>query len=739
VNSWTLCAKKSEFAVLATSNQYAPSLTLEPIHLDVDLKFNIAERKAEGYVINKIRANTKDADKIVLNAIDIDIKDVSAGDSKISWDYDKKNIFIQFEDKFDLYEERSVKIGYSVNNPVAGLYFSYPNEKNPNAPITVGSDHETERARHWIPSIDSPIVRPTINFTLTSDESHTILAIGKLVNEKTNNDGTKTAFWEHNYPCPLYIAAIAIGELTEYKDRSVVLDGIERPIAYYSGKDFTSEQLKLTFGRTPEMIEWFCEKFGHSIAWTKYYQFAFRGIGGAMENQSLVSWDDMLVQDGDTIEEFKDLVDSVNVHELAHTFFGDMVVIKDFGHGWLKESWATYLSALWLEDKYNKDEFHYDMYKNANSYFNEADNRYTRSIVTRKFKSSWEMFDGHLYPGGSWRIHMLRQMIGDEKFFGAINDYIGRYMGKTVETIDFQRILEEHSGLNLDKFFDDWVLTANKYPDLEIDYTFDEKLNLEHYKSEKFWGVRLEIIKELGNSTSLTAKNALLDITNFEKNPLIYSQLAISLGKYQDSKAKTALLILLQKENIGAYAKGEVYANLGLLRDVVSVEDFIPGLEDVKSLHRVQRGAIRGLSNLRTEEAWKKLVDIFEGYETPNFVRNTLALALANCSIWLKDEQKEKTIDLLIKATQEDMDRIRMAAASSLQQLEAKSAIRALEDMKALHPYQDQVAIDKIILKIREKVDQSSPKELQTTINDLTKQVSDLVQRIEKLEALKLD
>jgi HEAT repeat protein len=171
----------------------------------------------------------------------------------------------------------------------------------------------------------------------------------------------------------------------------------------------------------------------------------------------------------------------------------------------------------------------------------------------------------------------------------------------------------------------------------------------------------------------------------------------------------------------------------------VSVEDFIPGLEDVKSLHRVQRGAIRGLSNLRTEEAWKKLVDIFKGYETPNFVRNTLALALANCSIWLKDEQKEKTIDLLIKATQEDMDRIRMAAASSLQQLEAKSAIRALEDMKALHPYQDQVAIDKIILKIREKVDQSSPKELQTTINDLTKQVSDLVQRIEKLEALKLD
>jgi aminopeptidase N len=363
VNSWTLCAKKSEFAVLATSNQYAPSLTLEPIHLDVDLKFNIAERKAEGYVINKIRANTKDADKIVLNAIDIDIKDVSAGDSKISWDYDKKNIFIQFEDKFDLYEERSVKIGYSVNNPVAGLYFSYPNEKNPNAPITVGSDHETERARHWIPSIDSPIVRPTINFTLTSDESHTILAIGKLVNEKTNNDGTKTAFWEHNYPCPLYIAAIAIGELTEYKDRSVVLDGIERPIAYYSGKDFTSEQLKLTFDRTPEMIEWFCEKFGHSIAWTKYYQFAFRGIGGAMENQSLVSWDDMLVQDGDTIEEFKGLVDSVNVHELAHTFFGDMVVIKDFGHGWLKESWATYLSALWLEDKYNKDEFHYDMYR----------------------------------------------------------------------------------------------------------------------------------------------------------------------------------------------------------------------------------------------------------------------------------------------------------------------------------------------------------------------------------------
>lgn len=35
--------------------------------------------------------------------------------------------------------------------------------------------------------------------------------------------------------------------------------------------------------------------------------------------------------------------------------------IRHFEHAWLKESWATYMEALWLEDTMGQDEFLYQV------------------------------------------------------------------------------------------------------------------------------------------------------------------------------------------------------------------------------------------------------------------------------------------------------------------------------------------------------------------------------------------
>lgn len=847
MDSWKLCAGRGEFSSKMATNKYAPNWELEPIHLDINLKIDITDRSAKGFAVNRLRANTNGANSIVLNAVDLEIINVECS-SEVTWSYDGSNLSLSFTNDFELNEEREVKISYIVTDPVAGLYFSYPNDKNPNAPETLGSDHEAERARYWIPSIDQPSVRPTINFTLTAKSSYTILAIGKLVKEVENGDGTKTAYWEHNYPCPLYIAAIALGELSEYNDQSIVQEDVERPIAYYAAKEFSPEILKMSFDRTPQMIEWLSEKVGHSIAWNKYYQFALRGIGGAMENQSLVSWDDMYLVDENSKEELSERIDDTNVHELAHTFFGDMVVIKDFGHGWLKESWATYVTALWIEDSYGQAAFQYDMFLNAEAYFDEADNRYVRPIVTRKFEDPWEMFDRHLYPGGSWRIHMLRRLLGDEKFWTAINDYIDTYQGKVVETVDFKRILETHSGLNLDSFFDQWVLTPNKYPDLKLGYSFNKEKGLAEFtykqkqldpkkypdripfefdievscrvneefvnkrvridkdkgffaiktdkkpelieidpkmtslfklefnpgkeinqtaikegtsvitrilaarnliktgkrseienvvevmKNEEFYGVRNHIYAELGKSNAQAAFEGLKTLTEVEVNPKCYGALASAFGKHYRTESREHLLLLLKKSNIGEFAKADVYTNLGKLRDYVELSDFDEAFKTPGFLHRVTRGALIGLGNVRSKKALKKLIQITEEYETPNYLRNTLFASLASAASWTKGKKRTKVIKLLEAGTQEEMDRIRMSAARGLRLLKAKSSLRVLDDMKALHPHQDIVAIENIQKQIRLTKDAEEMKELQITIEDLKKEIATIKDDLEKLK-----
>ncbi|MDC1143137.1 M1 family aminopeptidase, partial [Planctomycetota bacterium] len=97
---------------------------------------------------------------------------------------------------------------------------------------------------------------------------------------------------------------------------------------------------------------------------------------------------------------------------------------------------------------------------------------------------SWKMYDRHLYPGGAARLHMLRHDLGTETFFAAMRDYVNTYGGKTVETDDFRKILEKHSGKSLVKWFDQWI-HGKGYPKLKASFKFDSKKKLGTFTIEQ--------------------------------------------------------------------------------------------------------------------------------------------------------------------------------------------------------------------------------------------------------------
>jgi len=455
--------------------QYPPDLELEPVHLDIDLHFDLVNQTAGGRVITTVKARRQGPTGLTLNAVDFE--DINVGDpdgNELVWRYDGQKLTIEWTEPFSEAEQRRVEVSYQVVEPVAGLYFSKPNEAYPEQAWYVASDHETERARHWLPCIDLPNVRTTLDFHLRAESRFTILANGILVEEANHGDDTKTAHWKLEQRCPSYLTCIAIGDFVRASDGEFNDGEKAIQVAYFCTQKHSAEDLLRAFGRTRPMMAWMTKKLAMSFPYPKYYQFAVPGMGGAMENISLVSWDDRMVQDETLAQEYGWLVDQINVHEMSHSYFGDAVVCRDFAHAWLKESWATYIEQCWLEDNEAHDEALYNFYMNATAYFDEADNHYKRPIVTRRFKSSWDMYDRHLYPGGACRLHTLRCELGDEVFWAAVQDYLKRYNGQVVETDQFRQVMEEHSGCSLGKFFDQWFFTAG-YPALKVSFNFDNK------------------------------------------------------------------------------------------------------------------------------------------------------------------------------------------------------------------------------------------------------------------------
>lgn len=465
--------KAGDFALSGVVKKYAPDLKLEPVHTELHLHVDLKNRRAAGYAMITLRANVAGVHTLNLDAVDFeDLKVENLSGKDMDHSYDDEIIALSFAKAFKAEEECLIRVDYHVNDPISGLTFSAPDEQRPDFPYFAITDNETERSRYWFPCVDFPTIRSRMDYHLTADEDLIILANGALISESVVN-GLKTSHWKLDYPCPSYLACFAVGEFSSYEDEPLR----DIPIAYFADKSYTPEQLKRTFEPTRKMLVWMEKKLGMAFPYPKYFQIAGREVGGAMENISLVTWDDKFMLDETMAKEWKYIMDLINVHEMSHSYFGDAVVSYDFAHVWLKESWATYIESVWLEDSEGLDAMHWQLAEEARSYMGEARNNYVRPIITREYDHSWNMFDMHLYPGGAWRLHMLRNLVGDENFWAGVKEYVNTYAGRTVKTLDFQRCIEKHSGLNLDGFFDMWFRSKG-YPVLKVAFEFNKEKGL---------------------------------------------------------------------------------------------------------------------------------------------------------------------------------------------------------------------------------------------------------------------
>ena len=434
------------------------------LHLHPDLD----ARAAAVSVTHTLRAATDGADSITFDGMDFAALEVSDPDgAALQWRYDGNKIHVQWSEPAQLGDERRVTLTYRVEQPITGLFFGGPSAAEPSRGRYLATDHETERARYWLACVDHPSARPTLDIYLQVETGVEAVATGALISDQTDTDGVRVVHWRSAARCPSYLLCIIVGEYVRYDDSPV--EG--KPIAYLAIPPSTAEDMHRSFAPTGEMVRYLTEKLGTELPWAKYYQFAAPGIGGAMENISLVSWDETWVMDARAHEERGYIVDIVNLHEMAHTWFGDLLVVRDYSHVWLKESWATYMESVWLEDTQGADALHYHIFLARKAYRDEADKRYIRPIVTRRYESSWKMFDRHLYPGGAVRLHLLRHMIGDDRFWTGVRSYIQSYARKVTETEDFRREMEQASGRYLARFFDEWIYGLG-YPRLKATSSF---------------------------------------------------------------------------------------------------------------------------------------------------------------------------------------------------------------------------------------------------------------------------
>lgn len=322
-----------------------------------------------------------------------------------------------------------------------------------NIPV-IGTLSQPYSAPSWWPCIDNPADKTTAEIEVNVPEGYVVASNGLLEATQPQADRTVTYIWRERYPIANYLIAVTTTNFVTFEDTYTALDGTSMPLVYYVYPEHLG-QAQRKFPVTRRAMELFAPLFGEYPFLQEKYGMVQFPWSGAMEHQTLTSL-------GANIVNFSDFVvqDFIS-HELAHQWWGNWVTMKTWNDIWLNEGFATYSEVLFFERSLpvHPGELM------ARSYGGTL----SGTVYAENAANPWDD-PAAIYTKGAWVLHMLRRVLGEERFFAALKDYGRRFAFSNASTADFQQVCEAHYGASLRWFFEQWVYTPAR-PIYHASYT----------------------------------------------------------------------------------------------------------------------------------------------------------------------------------------------------------------------------------------------------------------------------
>ncbi len=467
------------FLAIHISFAQQPNINIQ--HYKFQLELNDSTDNIQGNALIELLVTDKSKKSITLDLVaqkggkGMTVSSVKAGEKAMSFQQTGESLIISLADFSEIPDQLQLAIAYG-GIPADGLIIA----KNKYGDRTFFGDNWPNRAHNWLPCVDHPADKASVEFVVTAPEQYAIIANGEKLEESSLMDGTKRTHWKSTVILPTKV--MVIGAARFAMEVSGLYEGIPVTSWVYPQD---REKGFYDYAVAVPVLEFMGSHIG-PYPYTKLANVQSKTRYGGMENASCIFYSETSVT-GDRESE------KLIAHEVAHQWFGNSASEKEWAHIWLSEGFATYFTHLYVEHTYGREAMVKDLLQDRARVltFHRLS---PQPIVDTTITDLNLLLNPNSYQKGSWVLHMLRYVMGDAAFWKGIAAYYEEFQLGNALTSDLQRVMERVSGQDLGWFFDQWVYQAG-HPVYEISWKAKKqkvKLSLSQ-KQELLFDMPLEV------------------------------------------------------------------------------------------------------------------------------------------------------------------------------------------------------------------------------------------------------
>lgn len=431
-------------------------------HLDIAV--DPAQRSIEGTNTVQYRVLDEHARMQIDLQPPMELRAAWQSGQKLSFNRDGNVYYIDMPEGLAPGEVYELELDYGGHPRVAvrapwdgGLSWAEDEQGNP----FVATSCQGEGASLWWPCKDHMYDEPdSMLISVRVPDTLVEVSNGQLRSVEAHENGTRTYHWFVANPINNYGVNVNIGDYVHwsetYKGEKGKLD-----CSYYVLRG-NLEKAKQQFKQVPMMLEAFEHWFGPY----PFYEDGFKLVEVpylGMEHQSSVTYGNKyrngylgmdLSGSGWGLK-----FDFIIIHEAGHEWFANSITYKDIADMWVHEGFTAYSENLYLDYHFGAEASAAYVTGTRNNIMND------RPIIGDYGVNHAGSSD--MYYKGANLLHTIRHLLDDDEQWRQVLRGLNReFYHQTVSTKDVEAYLIEHTGLPLERVFDQYLRDV-RIPTLE--------------------------------------------------------------------------------------------------------------------------------------------------------------------------------------------------------------------------------------------------------------------------------